>query len=191
MTWNAVFPQGNTLISQSVTQIQTNWSYLATIIGTDHVFNTYTANDGHHKFGQMITQAADVTPFVGANPSALALYAKNNNAPNVKLWCNTTTGGVRQLQTTITTQVGPLNNGGVLVALNGTEQFQNGIIIVSSLGTRTAVAISYISYNGAIILAPIINTDVGLFSITQNSTNVEVSNSAPDSYIVSLLRMEL
>lgn len=40
MTWNAVFPTANTLISQSVTQIQANWAFIATNITTDHYFNS-------------------------------------------------------------------------------------------------------------------------------------------------------
>ncbi len=55
MVWNPNFPTQATLISQSTAQIQTNWNFIATTVGTDHFYNTVDPNEnGHHKWVQML-----------------------------------------------------------------------------------------------------------------------------------------
>jgi len=71
MPWVQAFPTNNTLINQSVNQIQQNWLAIQNNINTDHFFNTGAPNEGHHNFVQMPTQGAD--PAVALSG---ALYVK-------------------------------------------------------------------------------------------------------------------
>ncbi len=63
MTYVPNFPTNNTFINQSVGQIQSNWNFLSTSIGTDHFFNVGGVTEGHHRFVQLVSQLA-VTPAV-------------------------------------------------------------------------------------------------------------------------------
>jgi hypothetical protein len=150
MAWNAVFPTGQTLISQSVTQIQANWQFINTFANLDHYFNSGTGNEGHHKFAQMIVNGADVAPAgVGNN---LALYCKNNGAGNPKLYDNTTSAGVKQINDFVYSNIPGQNTFGVATFINATTpNVTSGLIFVSQNGGAPNRAGAYFNWDGATI----------------------------------------
>ncbi len=91
MAWNAVFPTGQTLISQSVTQIQANWAFINTFANTDHYFNVGGANEGHHRFSQYVNQAGDPALTVDG-----VIYVKPNNAASMQPYYRNSTS-IRQI----------------------------------------------------------------------------------------------
>lgn len=145
MTWNAVFPTGGTLISQSVTQIQNNWAFIATNISTDHYFNSGAPNEGHHKFVQLVNQGGDAAAAVNG-----VFYSKVNGAGNTQPWFNN--GNIiAQVPVIFTTSVTfgapgtsfvnflTANAGGAMPAFSGTAQ----IIQQGGAANFATVSLSY------------------------------------------------
>ena len=73
MTFNAAIPAATDLISQSQSQIQTNFSQSNTAFGIDHTAFDVVSNQGKHKKSTYVEQAAD--PATSANE--VALYSKD------------------------------------------------------------------------------------------------------------------
>jgi hypothetical protein len=120
MTWNAAFPTGATLISQSVNQIQTNWAFLATDINVDHFFNT-AGTEGYHR---------QITLVNRANPGSLPANSNGliyENSGRIKGYDGTTSFFVPPLVASVVFN----NNGGISgtptnvtgVTKNGTGDF--------------------------------------------------------------------
>jgi hypothetical protein len=196
MTWNAVFPTGPTLISQSVNQIQTNWAFINTFANTDHYFNSGTANEGHHRFAQMIVQGADVAPGgVGAN---LSLYSKNDSAGNPKIYDNTTASGVRQINSFGIRLVGPAGPGtfGIIDFTGVTERCNNGIVTVSqtNIGSYSDCAMAYFNYDGNVVFVRQIFVSGGINSISAGGAGTKfvlINTSNTASWNVCAIQMEV
>lgn len=73
MTFNANIPQATDLISQSQSQIQTNFSQSNTAFGIDHTAFDVVTNQGKHKKSTYVEQGSD--PATSANE--VALYSKD------------------------------------------------------------------------------------------------------------------
>lgn len=87
MAWVQLFPTNNTLISQSVNQIQQNWLFIQNNINTDHFFNTGAPSEGHHRFVHLVTQGADPAVILTG-----VVYQKNTFTGNPRLFYNTVSG---------------------------------------------------------------------------------------------------
>lgn len=79
MPWVQAFPTNNTLINQSVNQIQQNWLAIQNNINTDHFFNTGAPNEGHHNVINMPRQAAH--PALALDGSLYVKTAYNSVRP--------------------------------------------------------------------------------------------------------------
>ncbi len=73
MTFNANIPQATDLISQSQSQIQTNFSQSNTAFGVDHTAFDVVSNQGKHKKSTYVEQAANPTTAV----NEMALFSKD------------------------------------------------------------------------------------------------------------------
>jgi hypothetical protein len=81
MAWNPVFPTAATIISQSVTGFQGNWSYIETTMQRDHFWDDSNPNyDGRHNVVQMPSQA--VNPAIGTD-MRMAFYCATASAQDV------------------------------------------------------------------------------------------------------------
>lgn len=76
MTFNPSIPASTDLISQSQSQIQTNFSQSNTAFGIDHTAFDVVSNQGKHKKSTYVEQGAD--PATAANE--LAIYSKDLGA---------------------------------------------------------------------------------------------------------------
>lgn len=186
MVWIQAFPTSGTLISQSVQQIQDNWLFIQTNINFDHYFNSGTGNEGHHQFVQAITQAGDVAPAVGAVPSAVPLYSKNDLSGFPKLFTNTTKNGVRQVPgfVSLTTPAIGANSTVGVYDFAGRENVKNGICLIVSDGNPNDSAMAYFNYNGNV---QIINSTVGphLNGFVGAGTQIQISTKA--SFVPSIM----
>jgi hypothetical protein len=79
MVWVQAFPQGNTLISQSVGTFQANNLAIETYANTDHFFNTGAPTEGHHR--QIQLQNLGAPPAVALNS---AIWSQNNATGNAQ-----------------------------------------------------------------------------------------------------------
>lgn len=91
MTYVPNFPTNNTNINQSVGQIQTNWNFIQTSVGTDHFFNVGGVTEGHHKFVQFASQGAVTPPVAAGCVGELFFRTTGLSLVNV-LFLNTTSG---------------------------------------------------------------------------------------------------
>lgn len=78
MTYNANIPQATDLISQSQSQIQTNFSQANTAFGIDHTSFDTVADQGKHKKSTYYEQLANPTTLI----NEVALYSKDSPAPS-------------------------------------------------------------------------------------------------------------
>lgn len=73
MTFNAAIPQATDLISNSQSQIQTNFSQSNTAFGIDHTAFDVVSNQGKHKKSTYVEQGADPATLA----DEMALYSKD------------------------------------------------------------------------------------------------------------------
>lgn len=85
MTWNAAFPTQATNINQSTPQLQVNWAYIATTVGTDHYFNTGNSQlDGHHQFVQMLNSSPN--PAIAVGMSGVEFFRLEGPSNTIPSW---------------------------------------------------------------------------------------------------------
>jgi len=200
MTWNATFPTGATLISQSVNQIQTNWGFLATNINTDHYFNAVTvANEGHHKYVQFVNQGGDAA--VARNA---VLYSKVDGSGNTQPWFRNASiiAQVPVLFTTTLTFGAPgtasvnlstCNAGGALPFFIGSAT------IVQDGGSANCAycPVAYVTGGGMQVMAPNVSSTFGIVkginssnqitNITGGATTFTFTSSVAATYSIYFL----
>ncbi len=114
MTFDASIPQATDLISQSQSQIQTNFSQSNTAFGIDHTAFDVVSNQGKHKKSTYVDQASN--PSTSANE--VALYTKNLSGASTLYLRKESNGTVVQMS-------GP----DPVVAASGLSFLPGGIII--------------------------------------------------------------
>lgn len=199
MTWNATFPTGPTLISQSVNQFQTNFGYLATNIGTDHYFNSANANDGHHKFVQLVNQGGDATVSVNG-----VLYTKVDGSGNTQPWFRNgaiiaeipvlfTTTLTFGAPGTASVNLSTCNAGGALPFFIGSAT------IVQNGGSANCAycPVAYVTGGGMQVMAPNVSSTFGIVkginssnqitNITGGATTFTFTSSIAATYTIYFL----
>lgn len=186
MAWVQLFPTNNTLISQSVQQIQDNWLFIQNNINTDHYFNTGAPNEGHHQFVHLPTQ--------GADPAVLltgVVYQKLNGAGVPRLYYRSS-DGPEQIATCVNFSVVlPAGLGPHVIydfaAHNNSAGF---IMIKSSTAPATRVGAFY-NHSPALFVDEMYRNGA-ITSIQITGTAITINKTNPgDTFGVWLLKMEL
>ncbi len=128
MTYNPAIPQATDLISQSQSQILTNFSQADTAFAIDHTAFSVLADQGKHKKSTYYEQAVDPTTLI----NEIAVYTKDVSAIT-QLFLRRENNGV----------VIQLTAGDPVIASDGSTFLPGGIIIkwgqINSAGNPTPV----------------------------------------------------
>lgn len=187
MAWVQLFPTNNTLISQSVNQIQQNWLFLQNNINTDHYFNSGAPSEGHHKFVHLPTQGADPAVILTG-----VVYQKNSPAGSPALYYRTGPSGITQVSTAY---VGDINFAGPglgnILNLNGLPRSM-GILNIVRYNNMATRAHAYLYWDGAGLMAITDQSLAGHITfISPAGTNIQVTVDAACHLFWSYTKVEL
>lgn len=143
MAWIQLFPTGNKLMSQSVTQMQDNNLALQTYAATDHFFNTGAPTEGHHKFMHMQNQG--VVPPIVLDTVICSVAVAGHSQPFFR-----NAGGAKEITMN---QYGTVIAGGAgvhnLPTFAGTPRCQ-GILMISDHANYSNSGFAFVSWNGTV-----------------------------------------
>lgn len=174
MVWNPNFPTNNTLINQSVNQIQTNWTFIQNNINTDHFFNSGAPQEGHHRFVNMPDNGGDA-----AVALAGVIYLKTQGASVLPFYRNV--GGVGQIpivsNTTVVLGVGPAQT---VFPAGGSQSFMGNIYISDNSGATTARASARVLWNLTtnLLIIDQVFTANNITALVTAGTNIQVTTTA-------------
>jgi hypothetical protein len=180
MVWVQAFPTNNTLISQSVGQIQANWLFLQQNIGTDHYFDTGNANEGHHQFSQYVNQAGDPALAVDG-----VVYVKPNASSGAIQPYFRNAGSIRQLPVfySVINAMGAPGANFALFNLAGFQVPFYGFFIVAQVGGAANQASGIIAWDGTTNITQLSASGnpvgpVGLYAVgSDGGTHITISQN--------------
>lgn len=188
MAWVQLFPTGNTLISQSVGQIQANWLFIQNNINTDHSFNTGAPSEGHHKFMHLPTQGADQAVILTG-----VVYQKANTSGNPMLYYRTTQSGINQIATGAYGTIAIAGAGTwMLHDFVGKPKMMAIITATEWASTHNRRAVGFVTWNGAVCRVDNILTTPNLNFFTNNINSVVSAQVlAPSNIVYNIIKLEV